>query len=155
MNVGQVMTRGPRACGPKDSMSFAAQIMWENDCGCVPVVDESGKAIAMITDRDVCMAAYTRGLPLAQMQVDSAASQSIVSVRESDSIDLAESLMQQHRIRRLAVIDDDGRLIGILSMNDLARRAHPSQRHGDVHPDAIVRTLAAVCAHAGAVGAAE
>jgi CBS domain-containing protein len=155
MNVGQVMTRDPRTCGQNDSLSQAAQVMWESDCGCVPVVDGDGKAVGMITDRDICMAAYTQGLPLSQMQVKSAASRNLVCVRENDSLETAEGLMQKHQIRRLPVIDTSGRLLGILSMNDLVRRLHVGHRHGDLSSDAIARVLAAICTPAVHATAAE
>ena len=150
MNVRQLMTPNPRTCRTSDAMNTAAQIMWEQDCGCVPIVDDDGKAIGIITDRDICMGAYTRGLPLSQIPVLSGASTALVSVRESDSLEAAEDLMQKHRIRRLPVLDDAGRPVGILSMNDLARRAQNGHRRRELSADAIARTLAAVCAPNGA-----
>ena len=144
MNVGQLMTRDPATCGTDDSLNRAAQIMWEKDCGCVPIVDAERRPIAMITDRDLCMAAYTQGRPLWSGPVSSAISRGVVVVRESDTLEMAESLMQQHRIRRLPVVDADGRLVGILSMNDLARHASFGHRHGDLNADRITRTLAAI-----------
>ena len=146
MNVEHVMTREARTCGPHDSMTQAAQIMWESDCGCVPVVDADGKAIGMITDRDICMAAYTQGRPLWQIPVAIAASHGVVVVHARDTLQAAEELMKQHRIRRLAVIDADGRPIGILSMNDLARHASTGRGRGDLDGDTIAKTLAAICA---------
>jgi CBS domain-containing protein len=141
MNVEQVMTRGVRACGPGDPLSHAAQIMWEADCGCVPIVDADGRPVAMLTDRDICMAAYTRGLSLGDMSASSAASHRLISVRADAALATAEQLMREYRIRRLPVVDADGKLVGILSMNDLARRA---RRH-EVSAEGVVKTLAAVC----------
>ena len=146
MNVGQVMTRTVYSCQSTDSLNRVAQIMWENDCGCVPVEDAAGRAIAMITDRDICMAAYTRGLPLTQISVGSAASRTLHCVLESDSLTRAELLMQRHRVRRLPVVDGDGRPVGILSMNDLARRVRDLGSDVELGPAAITRTLAFVCA---------
>jgi CBS domain-containing protein len=65
MEVGQLMTRNPRVCSIDGTLEQAAAIMWESDCGCVPLVDSEGKVTGMITDRDVCMAAYTQGRTLA------------------------------------------------------------------------------------------
>ncbi len=146
MNVSEMMTRGVRTCCPDDSLNSVAQLMWKNDCGCVPVVDAEGKAIGMITDRDICMAAYTQGQPLGNMRVASAASRVIMTMRENESLDAAEALMQQHKIRRIPVVDADGKPVGIVSMNDLARHAHRGGHHHDgLSPESIVRTLAAVC----------
>jgi len=137
--VHQWMTRKPRVCAPSDTLQQAAAIMWDTDCGCVPVVDGQSRPIAMITDRDICMGAYTQGRSLPELPVSSAASRKIVSLRESEPVEAAEALMQKHRIRRLCVVDADGRLVGILSMGDLARRAGL-----DDHAASIARTLAAI-----------
>jgi len=69
----------------------------------------------MVTDRDICMAAYTRDLPLSQMSVGSACSNGLIAVLEGDSVEAAERLMQVHRVRRLPVVDADHRPIGMLS----------------------------------------
>jgi CBS domain-containing protein len=146
MNVGELMTREIRTCGTTDSLNKAAQLMWENDCGCVPVVDADGKAIAMVTDRDICMAAYTQGKPLAEMSISSAASRGIVAVTAQDSLETAEAAMQKHQIRRVPVVDGAGKPIGILSMNDIARHAQRvGHKRDGLGPDAIARTLAAIC----------
>ena len=143
MKVEELMTRHVQVCGPNDSLSHAAQIMWDGDCGCVPVVDEGGKPIAMITDRDVCMAAYTRGGRLAELTVSPAASHRLVTARPDDEVATAEQLMRQFQIRRLPVVDDAGKLVGIVTMNDLARRARGGQR--GLSAEGVVKTLAAVC----------
>jgi CBS domain-containing protein len=146
MNVGDVMTRQVRTCALSDSLNAAAQMMWEHDCGALPVVDAEGKAVAMITDRDICMAAYTRGEPLWNILVSSAASHGIVAVHETEALDAVESLMQKHQVRRIPVVDTKGKPIGMVSMNDLARRAHTGHHKNDgLGAEAIVRTLAAVC----------
>jgi CBS domain-containing protein len=149
------MTRDVQACGPNDALGRAAQIMWETDCGCVPVVDAEGKPVAMITDRDVCMAAYTRGQTLAEMSVWSAASRRLISVTEDDALATAEQLMREYRIRRLPVVDATGKLVGVLSMNDLARAARNGHRRGDISAEGIVKTLAAVCTPPAHTAAAE
>ena len=146
MNVSEMMTRGVRTCSPTDSLNSVAQLMWENDLGCLPVVDGDGKAIGMITDRDICMAAYTQGQPLGSMVVASAASHGIMTARENESIDAAEVMMQKHQLRRIPVVDVNGKPIGIVSMNDLARHAQRGGRRPDgLNAESIVRTLAAVC----------
>jgi CBS domain-containing protein len=144
MLVEQVMTRDVRACSPNDSLGRAAEIMWEADCGCVPVVDGEGRVTAMITDRDICMAAYTRGQALHEMNVATAASRRVVTVMAGDELATAEQLMREYRVRRLPVVNRDGKLVGLLSMNDLARRARSTSK--EVSAEGIVKTLAAICA---------
>jgi CBS domain-containing protein len=155
MNLDQLMTRSPRVCSIHDSLERAAQVMWEADCGAVPVVDDGGKAVGMITDRDICMAAYTQGRPLWQLPVGLAASRTVFCARERDSIEAVEATMRAHRIRRVPVVDDGGRPVGIVSLNDLARRAHTGHRNGTLGADAVVKTLATICSPSAGATAAE
>ena len=142
--VGQVMTRGPRACGPDDSLYRAAQIMWETDCGIVPVVDDAGKVVAVVTDRDICMAAFTQGCALSQIPVRTASSRRVVAVREGDTLRKAEELMAGERVRRLPVSDGNDRLVGILSLSDITRHARLDSNGGELSAHPIAKTLAAI-----------
>jgi len=98
-------------------------LMWEHDCGCVPVVDSGGHVIGMLTDRDVCMGAYTQGRPLAAIPVITAMSPDVFSCRPEDTVASAERLMWAKQVRRLPVTDDAGRLMGLITLNDIARHA--------------------------------
>jgi CBS domain-containing protein len=148
MKTSDLMSTGVASCGPDDNLQRAAQLMWDNDCGIVPVLDEQGRVVGVITDRDICMAAYTRGQPLWQIPVSSAMARQVFSVRDEDGLETAEALMQRIQIRRLPVVDGDGRLKGILSLNDLARHARPGarRRSDGLSGDLVVKTLAAICA---------
>ena len=117
----------------------------QNDCGVVPIVDQSGRAVGMITDRDVCMAGFTQGLQFSQIPVSSAASKSLYAIKPTESLQAAEEMMRMRKVRRLAVTDDGGRLVGILSLNDLAR--HAGHRADDLSTDEVARTLSALCQH--------
>lgn len=121
MRVEHVMTRDPARCAPNDTAAAAARIMWERDCGSVPVVDETGMPVGMITDRDICMAAYTRGVRLEEMTVDTVMSADVRTCRPRDAIASAERLMARAQVRRLPVVDERGRLVGIVSLGDVAR----------------------------------
>jgi CBS domain-containing protein len=151
MRVGELMTIDVKACGPGDSLNRAAQIMWENDCGCVPVADGAGKVVGMLTDRDICMAAYTQGRLLAEISVSSAMSKTIVSCRADDAVAAAERLMREERVRRLAVVEADGRLAGILSLSDIARRARHERPSGkkktQLSLSEVGETLGSICEH--------
>jgi CBS domain-containing protein len=143
--VVQLMTPTPRTCTPTDSLQRAAQIMWETDCGCVPVVEADGRAVAMITDRDICMAAYTQGRSLKDISVSSAASPTLVAAHVGDRLDAAERLMQAHQVRRLAVVDSNGRLAGVLSLSDIVRHARYWLRAKGLGTNRILITFAAIC----------
>jgi CBS domain-containing protein len=128
------MTKSVHCCGANDSLQRAAQIMWENDCGAVPVADENNRVVGMITDRDICMAAYIQGRPLWQMPVGSTMAKQVHGVRETDPLETVETLMRRMQVRRVPVIDGGGQIKGILSMNDLARHAHGSVGSQDQRP---------------------
>jgi len=127
MKVEDLMTADVGACRPFDSVDRSAKIMWERDCGAVPVVDQEGRAIAMLTDRDICMAAMTQGRALEDIHVSSAMSRRLWSCRPGDDVKEAEKVMRAHQVRRLPVVDAEGKLVGVLSISDLARVAVSSK----------------------------
>jgi CBS domain-containing protein len=142
MNVEELMTREVRTCAPTDSMNDAARIMWEHDCGCVPIVASDGTVVGIITDRDICMAAYTQGRRLMYMNVESAASKNVVTVGQDESIRRAAQLMRDAKVHRLPVVDTVGRLVGLISLSDLARHVPD---WGDRVGEPLLGALAAIC----------
>jgi CBS domain-containing protein len=119
-SVGSLMTHTPE-CKPDDSLARAAQLMREQRCGALPVVLES--VVAMLTDRDICMAAYTHGKPLSDLHVDSAMSKELVGCAPDDSVGAVLAIMADRRVRRLPVIDQHGTLLGIITLAGVARWA--------------------------------
>jgi CBS domain-containing protein len=119
MKVQDVMTRVVHTCRPEDSLEMAAGLLWERDCGCLPVVDGEGHVQAIITDRDICMAAYTQGRRLGDLRVADSMSQKAVTCRPEDDVAEAARKMCEHEIRRLPVVDRDRKVRGVLSLNDL------------------------------------
>lgn len=83
MKVEQLMTRNPKTCGPDEPLEAAARLMWDHDVGCVPVVDK-GQVVGMITDRDVCMAAYIEGARLNTVPVSRAMSTTVRSCKAGE-----------------------------------------------------------------------
>jgi CBS domain-containing protein len=159
MRVEQIMTRTVRTCAPDDSLSTAARIMWEGDCGCVPVVEQEGdgaRVVGMITDRDICMAGYTQGRPLSAIRVDSAMARRVHSCRPTDSIPEALNILRTHQVRRLPVVDNGDHLVGMLSLADAAREA--VREHGrkgrEVTDTRIGEVLEAICVPRGPHGVA-
>jgi CBS domain-containing protein len=147
MNVAQLMTSDVKSCPPEDTLTRAAQIMWDNDCGCVPVVDDESRVVGIITDRDLAMAAYTQGRPLSQISVKDAMAHVVHCCRPDDPISVAERIMRVNQIRRLPVTDEQDHLVGILSLNDLAREAarERSLKEKEVDLGGVSLTLAAIC----------
>src|SRR6185436_18249211 len=117
MTIKDVMTAPARTCRASDTLDTAAEIMWQADCGCVPVC-EGERVVGIITDRDICMAAHFEKRPLANCQVAGVMSTTLQSCRPGDSLQKAADIMSEHQLRRLPVIDAEGRLVGIVSIND-------------------------------------
>lgn len=159
MNVAQLMTSSVATCRATDTLNDAAKIMWERDCGAVPVVDDAGQPIAMITDRDICIASYTQGEPLFAIPVARAMSKTIVTCRDGESVSTAEAVMRGQQIRRVPIVNHDGTLVGILSLNDIATHGRLKHHAGVVRDglgaDAIAGTLSAICTRTAATDAAE
>lgn len=136
MQVHALMRSAPLTCTLADTLDRAARHMWEGDLGAVPVLEDE-RVVGMLTDRDLCMASYTQGRPLHQIRVADVTSQRVVSVGPNETIREAARRMREHQVRRLPVLDDDGRLVGMLSLGDLSREASS---------DEIGRTLSAISA---------
>lgn len=144
MRVSELMTTGVRTCRAEDTLNTVARDMWDGDCGCVPVIDAAGRPIAMVTDRDICMAAFLTGQPLHTIPVKSAASQSMYTVAQSDSIEAASALMRDKKIRRLAVTDEGGQLVGVLSAADLVRTAASKDKSNGIDEKRLTWTLSGI-----------
>ena len=146
MKVKQLMTNTVKSCRAEDNLSTAARLMWDGDCGALPVVDANSNVIGMITDRDICMAAFSQGRRLDEISVEPVMAKNVHTVGMDDPISLAEEKMQLSQIRRLPVIDGDQKLVGIITLNDLAREAERerSAKSKQIEAEDIALTLAAV-----------
>jgi len=145
MKVSELMTRDVVSCKMDHPLSCSAKIMWDHDCGCVPIVDDEQRVVGMITDRDICMGALSRGQPLHEIHVGHAATTSVICVPQDASLETAEALMRKHQIRRLPVVDRESKLVGIVSMNDIARHMEATTtRSNALSGDLIAQTLAAI-----------
>jgi CBS domain-containing protein len=149
MKVENLMTKSVRTCRPDESLNDAARIMWECDCGAVPVVssDGAGRLVGVITDRDIGMAAYTQGRTLREIPVREVMARELQCCRPSDTVAEAEQVMRRAQVRRLPVVDDSGHVIGLLSLADLAREAVRERRakRPAVRETGVAETLAAIC----------
>jgi CBS domain-containing protein len=146
------MSRDVHSCRPDHTLDFAASQLWEHDCGSLPVCAGDGegepRVIGMLTDRDICMAALFQGRPLHELKVADAMSREIRVAKLDDRPEDVEVLMREQQIRRVPVTDEDGGLVGIVSLADFARaaRGRATSRHADIISEQEVgRTLAAVC----------
>lgn len=146
MKISQVMTHPAACCGPYEPLSEAARIMWDKDCGVVPIVEPVTQALlGVVTDRDLCMASYTQGRKLSEIPIEAIMSTQIVTCRADESLERAHERLRAHGIRRLVVVDEHGAVEGIVSLNDLARaaaKAVPAEQ--GALQKAVAQTLAEV-----------
>ena len=119
MTVDELMTRTVVSCALGDMLNRAAQLMWERDCGCLPVVHE-GRLIGIVTDRDICMGGYTKGRALHEIRVDEVMSKDVKSCARTDSLEAVQTVMQMHQLRRVPVVEQQ-KVVGIISLTDLAQ----------------------------------
>lgn len=148
MKVKDVMTPHPQTIWLTESLADAASMMWENDCGVLPIVKDQ-KVIGMITDRDICMATAIKQSNPASVSVEEVMTGQVYAVEPEDNIEQALKVMQQHQIRRVPVITPDGELKGILSMNDVVLRAKAPEAAAkdSIGYGEVVKTYQAICQH--------
>jgi CBS domain-containing protein len=150
MKVKDVMTRDVQVCTPETNLAAAAMIMWENDCGCVPVMNSDDcKVIGMITDRDICMAVATKHLAASEITVGEVFSGNLYACNSHDDVRDALKIMRAEKVRRLPVISVNGTLEGIVSMNDIVLHAAeaPGRKMPELSYEDIVRTMKEICDH--------
>lgn len=141
MRIDELMTRPVVSCRPGDTLDAAVNLMIERDCGALPVIGNDGHVAGIITDRDVCVAAYRERIPLSDIRVERAMTAHIVAARPRDSVESVEKLMAEHQVRRVPVVDDKGHVVGMVSLNDIVRSASRAHRE-----DArVIQTMAAIC----------
>ena len=148
MKVKDIMTPNAKAIWLTESLADAAQMMWENDCGVLPIIKDGRKVVGMITDRDICMAMAIRDTNPSHTSVEEVMTGQVYSINPEDDIDLALEAMQEHKIRRLPVVNAEGELEGVLSMNDVVLNARPTEATGEsIGYDEVVKTYQAICRH--------
>ena len=144
MKIAQLMTRNVRTCRQTDTLDVAAKLMWDYDIGVVPVVDDFDQVVGIVTDRDACIAAFMQCQPLHRLPCSVAMSKHVVTCRPEDTDVAVAKLMAKNKIRRVPVIDDAQKPIGIVSLSDLAIAMAKSR---DVPATEVAETLAAICEH--------
>jgi CBS domain-containing protein len=148
MKVQELMTNDVCVCGPETNLAEAAVLMWGYDCGILPVVADDGKVIGAITDRDICMAVATRNQLASEIKVSEVMSGAIHACRAADDVKQALKVMEREQVRRLPIVNNDGKLQGILSIRDIVLRAEDGhgKRHSELSHEDTVGALKAICA---------
>jgi len=127
MHVSEVMTRGVECIKPDDTLEHAAQRMRDLDVGSLPVCGDNDRLVGMITDRDVAIRAVAEGWNPKERHVREAMTPDVVYVFEDQDVNAASRLMKEKQIRRLVVLNRNKRLVGIVSLGDLAVETHDEE----------------------------
>ena len=130
----EVMTKDPVCCEPGDPVTRAAEMMRSHDVGSLPVVEtiDSRRVIGIVTDRDVVTKVVASNRNVASATVNDAMTKNPAVCREDDDLERAMSLMADHQVRRMPVVDASGRLSGIIAQADVATRGHREERTGEL-----------------------
>lgn len=148
MKVKDVMTPTVQTCLPETSLATAARMMWESDCGAIPVVNVSDRVVGMITDRDICMSTASQHRDPAKISVAEVISGNAYMCKADDDVRDALKTMKKERVHRLPVIDAEGNLLGMLSISDLVLRAKENGvNKSDLSYADVIKTLKGLCAH--------
>lgn len=142
MKVKDIMTVGPRSCTPDTTLAAAATLMWEGDCGVLPVLDE-GELVGIVTDRDMFIALGTRNTRAVHVRVGAVATHPVSTCGPDDEVGSALATMKLARVRRLPVVDAEGKLLGVISINDIVLAAGSD---GPVRDKDVVDALREICA---------
>ena len=139
LRAGDVMTRNVMTIHEDDTLTQAARLMEEGDCGALPVVNSSGRFTGMITDRDIAVRAIARGLDPRRTRVAACMSDDTFACHTNDPLRECMRQMARHQIRRLPIVNDREQVIGILSQADLARYAddYPGQNSRRAFADTV------------------
>jgi CBS domain-containing protein len=123
MLVKDLMTKNVSSCRPDNNLAELAEVMWNNRCGVLPILDGSGRVTGLITDRDICIALGTRNLRASDVFARDVSRLAFFSCNPDDDARDALKTMATQEVSRLPVVDETGQLVGILSIDDIVFRA--------------------------------
>ncbi len=122
MRVKDIMSADPVCCTPSSSLREVAEMMVAYDCGEIPLCDEAGKPLGVVTDRDIVCRLVAKGRDPLESTAEEIMSTPVVTAHPDMTLDDAARLMEQYQVRRLPVVDDGGVICGIVAQADVARR---------------------------------
>jgi FOG: CBS domain len=147
MKIKEIMNKPVKSISSNKSLREAGRLMAENDCGVLPVVDEIENVVGVLTDRDVCLALAREDRRPSEVLTKEVMSPNVFFCRPDDDLPTALSTMQSRLVRRLPVIDEDGKLEGIVSIDDIVIHASPvtAAKAAEVTYGEAFSTLKAIC----------
>jgi CBS domain-containing protein len=136
------MTKNVTSCHPEQNLGEVVESMWRFRCGAMPIVNDEGRVMGIITDRDMCVALGTRNLRASEIKAADVVPTRYFACRPDDDIHSALKTMAAQEVRRLPVTGEDGKLAGILSIDDIVVRARPGSA---INFSEVVRAMQAIC----------
>jgi CBS-domain-containing membrane protein len=154
MKVEDIMTRDVKFCAPDTNLAAAIEILWRNNCGTLPVSGSDGKLLGVITDRDICIALGTRNWRASDLAVRDVAINPVFTCEPDDDVHEALKAMRKHQVRRIPVVHQDGKLAGIVCLDELVLHAEKpdSKKPVGISYEDVVNTMKAICEHRAAEG---
>jgi len=128
MRCQEIMTKSPATVKMNTPIQEVARLMAEKDIGFVPIVDDSGRAIGTVTDRDITIRVVAKGLDPKSAKLSDFGANEVVCCSPEDDVGRARDLMQQHKVQRILVCDAQKKPVGVISLQDLAR----SESEGEI-----------------------
>lgn len=120
MNINEIMSIDVKTCMPSSNLEEVAGLMWSNDCGAIPVIDENHKPLGIVTDRDISMAAMLNHKPLWSLTAEELIQdQNLCCCQQNDSLQDCLTKMKEEGVRRILVTNADSTLAGIVSIGDI------------------------------------
>jgi CBS domain-containing protein len=121
MRCQEIMSKNPATVQMNTSIQEVARLMADKDIGFVPIVDQSGRAVGTVTDRDITIRVVARGLESKSAKLSDFGGNEVVCCAPEDDVDQARRLMQQHKVQRILVCDAQKKPVGVISFQDLAQ----------------------------------
>lgn len=147
MRIEKLMTTPVITCRSDETLAEAARKMWDHDCGAMPVVNDEGTLVGMLTDRDICMGGMTQCLPLSEIPIHLAMSRAVFAASPETESGELEDLMRSRQIRRVPIVDQANKPIGIVAIGDLIRGSVRVGSPMSGEGSRVLQALAAISEH--------
>lgn len=130
----EVMTKNPVCCLPDDMVTKAAELMKSENIGSIPVIenDQTQKLVGIVTDRDLTLKIVAKGLDAKSTKVEAVMTREVVTCRAEDDLQKALDAMAEHQLRRIPVVDNDNKVVGIIAQADVATRADQPEKTAEM-----------------------
>ena len=133
----EVMTKNPVCCLPNDMVAKVAQLMKSKDIGPVPIIEreQTKTLVGIVTDRDLALKIVAEGRDAKSTKAEEVMTRKVVTCRGEDDVQKALDAMSEHQLRRIPVVDNDNRIVGIIAQADVATRVDQPAKTAEVVKD--------------------